>query len=444
MTPWQPPVRRVEWLLDMSPAGAGAGLHMSHMLKSAITHHEDPLVAYPGLLEAPLDIEWAEMFASQHALPDGVLNLLVDALNTTPTLALFISMTRHRDMTDMTHLHLQHAGERAFKDAQGSARLLASRNVFTQDQLLAMIGATRGQLRRVLTDAYFTAHFNPAAILAQSADEYQRKDLIARVLAGSAVDGPLATAIVDQLAGGIRATSLRRDAFTLRTAAAVPILATRSALPLLRTMLAKPAKIPVDKADAEAILAITDALVRRKLLNLTNLAEFADDATLGELAGHAAGIHPDAAQILLANHSQRLGTTALTAMLDHLDERSFQGFLSAERTDHAYDAVKASRHWGPTPIVDWMANNKVADGASHPLVLKLAAQQLEVSAHAAPGVANSLMELDVQTYLRGRLRNAFGDDTKAWELATQLSASRKVGTLDELIAVVGALSSAAS
>jgi len=123
MTPWQPPVRRVEWLLDMSPAGAGAGLHMSHMLKSAITHHEDPLVAYPGLLEAPLDIEWAEMFASQHALPDGVLNLLVDALNTTPTLALFISMTRHRDMTDMTHLHLQHAGERAFKDAQGSARL---------------------------------------------------------------------------------------------------------------------------------------------------------------------------------------------------------------------------------------------------------------------------------------------------------------------------------
>jgi len=417
---------------------------MSSMLKSAITHHDNPLVAYPDLLNGPMDIEWAEMFASQHALPCGVLDLLIDALNTTPTLALFVSMTRHRDMSDMTGLHLVHAGERAFKEAQGKARLLASKGVFTENQLLNMIGATRGQLKRVLTDAYFAAHYNPAAILAISTDEYQRKALIARILEGSAVDGPLAAAIVDQLDGGISATSLRRDAFTLRTADAVPLLATRKALPLLRTMLTNPSKIPVDKAAADAILAITDVLVRRKLLNLTNLADRVDDAVLGELAGDSAGIHPDAAAALLAKHSQRLSTPALTAMLNRLDERSFQEFLSAERTDHAYCAVAASTHWGPTPVILWMANNKVADGASHPLVLKLAAQQLDVTGHYAPMVANSLMELDVQTHLRATLSAAFGDDTKAWELAAQLAGTRKVATLGELIAVVDALSSAAS
>jgi len=440
MTLWQPPNRKTGWLTNMSPAGDKQGLQPTRLLKQAVTASDDPIGTYPELFADGPDAECAEQLATRSTLGPGILQLLVDAYHARPTLALFIAMTRHRDMSDATRVQIPFATDGEVHTARGLAYRIASYDTYTQAQLIDLITATRGQLSRLLTDVYFHVHFDPAALLHAATTDALRTRVIERIMAGVGLDKATATIVAANLAEAYaNVANPRWDGFHLLATDAISALATRRTMPLLRALLAEPVKLEVTAADAGAILAISDKLLRRKLLNLTALAAHMDDDTLNVLAGDARGIHPDAAQTLMRVHSTRLRPPAMVAMLDHLSEIAFQGFLSDQDDDSAYAAVKASRHWGPTAVVLWMEGNRTATGADNPLVLKLAAQQLDVSSHPADGAASNLMALDVNAHLRDALYNAFADNEHAWELAAKVAGERTVATLDELIAVVTAL-----
>jgi len=437
MTLWQPRNRKIGWLTDMSPSGGGQGLKPSSQLKGAVTASDDPIGTYPELFATGLDAECAELLAKRKTLGPGILKLLIAAYNADPTLMLFVAMTRHSDMSDATRIPIPFAIDVEVAAARGFAIMLGSLGTYTQAQLITLITGCRGQLARLLTDVYFHCRFDPGALLTAATRDALRTRVLTRIMAGVGLNRDSATIVAANLAGP--AAGRCWDGFHLKSADAIEVLATRKALPLLRALLTEPVKIEITAPEAAAILAISDKLLRRKMLNLTALAAHMDDDTLNAAAGDARGIHPDAARILLRDHSGRLRGPAMVAMLDRLGDDYFQGFLSEQDNDSAYDAVKASRHWGPTPVVAWMASNRTATGADNPLVLKMAAQQLDVPAAGADGMASTLMALDVNAYLRDALQGAFADNGTAWELAAKVAGERTVTTLDELIAVTGAL-----
>ena len=399
------------------------------------------------------DTSTAVNIASTPELDPDVLEALLAALAAHPDVELWLALTRHRDMADMAELDFP---------ADGLTRLLYYRHQLAEygetlghTKLLELIATTSGVLRSTLLATYQVCRDYAADdLLALAAgDDALRREVTELILDCGRL-GPAGVRVLVEAGTLTGADALVLGNYTPESAGALVALAAAATKPttaLLRVMLESTMTFPVSADDAAAISAIKDAPVRRRVLNLVNLADHLSDATLNNYAARATWLTPRAAAYLLSRHGARLHTSVLPAILARLNPSLLITAL-ATSTSPALAAAALNVPRIDSILVDWVtgitASRELVGLADKPLIMDLLCHHLSALDYILdarqPGPVGTLAALDLQTHLTGLVEAALGSSPAAWAAVSVLMASNEVETLPQLLGLAKTLLSAPS
>ena len=367
----------------------------------------------------------------------ALVNLLTDKAD--PELELWLALTRHRDMTDLAQLTF-HPITAAWL-AHSPHRLAGFGERIGAGPLLDLIDSCGGVARTTLLGAYRACAAYPTDdLLARAgANPDLLAEVTASILSGGVRLGPASAALL--VASGTLTGAHKRvlESFTLEHAGAIEVLAganTKDTTALLRTLLEHPPEgLAVNAAQAATITAINDAPVRRRVLNLVNLADHLTDEQLNDYARCASGLTSWAAAALLTSHGDRLNHDALTVALSKLSPQGLAAALSGPRNELLLAAALSTPRIDAT-LVTWLDTIQPGDTAGladKPMIMNLLCHHLGALDHALTGAghatARTMAELDLQTHLTGVVEAELGPSPAAWAAVAALMARPEVLSL---------------
>ena len=395
----------------------------------------------------------AVTIAEAPSLDPTVLAALVDLLRSDPApeLELWMALAGHRDMSDLTHLVFEPTSAGWLTH---SPHLLAGLGEkIGARTLLDLIDACDGVTRAALLGAYRACAAHPIDdLLARAVTSPHGPDLLAAVttaILGGGRLGPASAALVaasGTLTGAGRAVL---ESFTLEDAGAIVVLAganTKDTTALLRSLLEHPpAGLAISAAQAVTIAAIKDAPVRRRVLNLVNLADHLCDEQLNDYAARASGLTAWAAAALLAGHGGRLNHGALAMVLSKLSPQGLASALSGPHNERLFAAAAATPHIDATLAtwLDSMDDRRDVGLGDKPMVMTLLCHHLSALDHVLTGATHTtlrtLSELDLQAHLVATVEADLGAGSAGWTALAAVMASPDVQTLPELISLARTL-----
>ena len=196
----------------------------------------------------------------------------------------------------------------------------------------------------------------------------------------------------------------------------------------------------VSAAQAATICAIKDAPVRRRVLNLVNLAAHLSDAQLNDYAAAATKLNTGAAEVLMTEHGHRLNDAALSVVLPRLSTHGLVSALSGPTRPALMAAARTHLPYVVDALVDWVeTGDQVASLADKPMVIDLLCHHLGALDYllckGAPRALVSVAQLDLQAHLVGLVEAELGTSPAVWATLAALMPSADVDTLPDLLAL---------
>jgi len=382
---------------------------------------------------------------NEHLAPE-VLALIVAILVDQPDISLWISLTKHRDMTDMTDMVFSEVT--SYRMGGFGTMIQAQMKALGQGALLDLIVATGGQLRTVLMCGYHgTRDFPMDDLLAAADGDPELAEEVTALLASGSRLGPATAALLIETGATDGDQSRFAAGFHLEDADAIGVLATPYTTRFLRASMESTMTFPVSAAQAATICAIKDAPVRRRVLNLVNLADHLSDEHLTDYAVRARGLTTAGAAHLMEHHGHRLNAAGLPVVLGKLSTANLVKALSGPRTEALFNAAVAI---GGIELVlaNWVTfernNASLVSIADKPLLLDLVCHDLNaldrvLTGAYAGGVIEHLHQLELRAHLVGIVEARLGSSAAVWAALAALMPSTDVTTLPELLELAATL-----
>jgi len=389
-------------------------------------------------------LQTAGAVCTNEHLSAEVIDALVAILVDQPDISLWISLTAHRDMADMADMVFEEVT--AYRMGGFGTMIQAQMKALGQERLLSLICATRGQLRTVLMCGYHgTRGFPMDDLLAAANGNPELAEEVRDLLTSGSRLGPKSAALMTET--GVSAGE-NGQLFPLEDADAIGVLATPNTIRFLRSCMESTMTFPISAAQAATIVAIKDAPVRRRVLNLVNLAPHLSDELLNDYATRARKLTMDGAAHLMAHHGTRLNADALPVVLGKLSSTDLAKVLSGPRTEALFNAALAIGDIESTlaTLVNFERNNNaLVSIGDKPLLLDLICHDLGALDHVlasgayAGVVIEHLHQLEVRDHLVGIVESKLGTSPAVWAALAALMPSAELTTLPELLELAATL-----